>query len=144
MITQATKYDKTEIIEMFRLFRNESEIEQYKRFENVDYINELLDQIIAGRGIIFIKPNIGLIVGLISPVIWCNKTLAMYELAWYVKPKYRNGTVGYRLLQKYIEYGNKLKEEGRIALFTLSKLANSPDLNYKKLGFVKTDENWMQ
>lgn len=144
MIRQATKHDKTEIIEMMLQFCNESKIEQYQGLNNLDYWNELLDGIIAGRGVIFIKPNIGLIMGIISPIIWCNKTLAMYELAWWVKPEFRKGTAGYRLLQAYIEYGNKLKQEGRIKLFTLSKLANSPDLDYSKLGFVKTDENWMQ
>lgn len=129
---------------MLRLFRNESQIEQYKDFENVDYINELLDQIIAGRGVVFIKPDVGMIIGLIGPTIWCNKTLAMYELAWWVKPEHRKGTAGYRLLQAYIEYAKELKEQGRIKLFTLSKLVNTPDMNYAKLGFVKTDENWMQ
>lgn len=99
---------------------------------------------LAGRGIIFIKPDVGFIAGLISPIVWCDKTLAMYELAWWVKPEYRNGTAGYRLLQAYIKHGNKLKEQGRIRLFTLSKLTNSPNLDYAKLGFVKTDENWMQ
>lgn len=99
---------------------------------------------LAGRGIIFIKPDVGFIAGLISPIVWCDKTLAMYELAWWVKPEHRNGTAGYRLLQAYIKHGNKLKEQGRIRLFTLSKLTNSPNLDYAKLGFVKTDENWMQ
>lgn len=144
MIRQANRYDKNELIEMLRQFRDESPIQQYKEFNNEEYISRLIDQILAGRGVIFITPDIGFIAGLISPIIWCDKTLAMYELAWWVKPEYRKGTAGYRLLQAYIKHGNKLKEEGRIKLFTLSKLSNSPDLDYAKLGFVKTDENWMQ
>lgn len=144
MIRQATKYDKYQIINMLRQFRDESPIQQYKDFNNEEYISRLIDQILAGRGVIFIKPDIGFIAGLISPIVWCNKTLAMYELAWWVKPEHRKGTAGYRLLQAYIKHGNKLKEQGRIRLFTLSKLSNSPNLDYAKLGFVKTDENWMQ
>jgi hypothetical protein len=144
MIRQATKYDKIEIVEMLRLFRNESQIEQYKNLDNVEYINGLLDQIIAGRGVAFIKPNAGMILGFIGPVVWCNKTLAMYELAWYVRQEFRQGTTGYRLVQAYIEYGQKLKQENRIKLFTLSKLPATPNLNYEKLGFKKTDENWIQ
>jgi N-acetylglutamate synthase-like GNAT family acetyltransferase len=144
MIRQATKYDKKDITEMMVQFCKESQIEHYRHIGDSEYWQGLLDQIIAGRGVIFIKPNVGVIIGLISPVIWCDKTLAMYELAWYVKPEHRKGTTGYRLLQAYLKYGNQLKEQGRIKLFTLSKLANSPDLDYKKLGFVKTDENWMQ
>ena len=144
MIRQATKYDKYQIINMLRQFRDESPIQQYKDFNNEEYISRLIDQILAGRGVIFIKPDVGFIAGLISPIVWCDKTLAMYELAWWVKPEHRKGTAGYRLLQAYIKHGNKLKEQGRIRLFTLSKLTNSPNLDYAKLGFVKTDENWMQ
>lgn len=144
MIRQATRYDKFQIIEMLRQFRDEAPITQYKNFNNEEYVSRLIDQMLAGRGIIFIKPDVGFIAGLIVPTIWCDKTLAMHELAWWVKPKYRKGTAGYRLLQAYIKHGNKLKEDGRIKLFTLSKLVTSPDLDYAKLGFVKTDENWMQ
>lgn len=144
MIRQANKYDKTELIEMLREFKKESQIQQYQHLDNVEYINELLDTIIAGRGVIFIKPNIGMIIGLISPTVWCNKMHGLYELAWWVKPEYRNGITGYRLLKAYIDYAKKLKQDGKIKLFTLSKLPNTPNLNYEKLGFVKTDENWMQ
>ena len=82
--------------------------------------------------------------GIISPLVWCNKTFALYELAWWVKPKYRNGTTGYKLLKAYIEHAKKLKQENRIKLFTLSKLPNTPNMDYAKLGFKKIDENWMQ
>jgi N-acetylglutamate synthase-like GNAT family acetyltransferase len=68
----------------------------------------------------------------------------MYELAWYVKPQYRMGMVGVRLLKAYIDYSIKLKEEGRIKLFTITKMVSSPDFDYSKLGFKKIEENWMQ
>lgn len=144
MIRQANKYDKTEILEMMKQFRQESRIAQYQRLNNPDYWNELLDSILAGRGVVFIEEGKGLIMGIIGPVIWCNKTLALYELAWWVKPEYRNGTTGYKLVKSYIEYAKKLKQENRIVLFTLSKLPDTPNLDYTKLGFVKVDENWMQ
>ena len=95
MIRQATKYDKTQIIEMMQLFRAESHIEQYKDLDNVDYWNRLLDTILAGQGIIYIEDGVGLIMAIILPTIWCDKTLYMQELAWYVKPEHRNTTIGY-------------------------------------------------
>ena len=82
--------------------------------------------------------------GLITPTIWCDKTFAMHELAWYVKPEQRNTTVGYRLFITYLNYAKKLKEAGRIRYFTISKLDVSPDLKYEKYGFRKKDENWIQ
>jgi N-acetylglutamate synthase-like GNAT family acetyltransferase len=144
MIRQATKYDKTQIIEMIRLFRDESKIEQYKNFNNVDYINKLLDSILAGQGIIYIEDNVGLIIGLIVPTIWCDKTLSLHELAWYVKPEFRNTTIGYRLLKAYVDYGKQLKESGRIKMFTITKMVTSPDIKYGRFGFSKLDENWIQ
>jgi GNAT superfamily N-acetyltransferase len=144
MIRQATKYDKTQIIEMMQLFRAESHIEQYKDLDNVAYWNELLDNILAGQGVIYIEDNVGLIMGLIVPTIWCNKTLALHELAWYVKPEYRNTTTGYRLLKAYVEYGKQLKAQNRIKMFTITKMVTSPDIKYDRFGFAKLDENWVQ
>lgn len=144
MIRQATKYDKPEIIETMKLFRAESQIEQYKDLDNEPYWNRLLDHILAGAGVVFIEENKGLIMGLISPTIWCDKTFYMQELAWYVKPEYRNTTLGYKLLKKYVEHGNELKAQGRIKLFCIAKMPSSPDIRYDKFGFKKLDENWMQ
>jgi predicted GNAT family acetyltransferase len=144
MIRIANKFDKPEIIEMLRMFRSESNIEQYRNLDNEDYINNLLDQILGGLGIIYIEQGKGMIIGLIAPVIWCNKHYALHELAWYVKPEYRNTSIAYRLVKAYIEFGNQLKENKRVILFTLSKLPDTPSLNYEKLGFKKIDENWMQ
>jgi len=144
MIRQATKYDKTQIIEMMQLFRAESHIEQYKDLDNVEYWNRLLDNIFSGQGIIYIEDGVGLIMGVVMPTIWCDKTLVLNELAWYVKPEHRNTTVGYRLLKSYVDYGKQLKETGRIKMFTIAKMVTSPDLKYGRFGFSKLDEIWIQ
>lgn len=144
MIRQATKYDITQLTEMMRMFRDESPIQQYKDIDNPEYFNKLVNGIIAGQGVIFIEDNIGFIMGFISPVIWCDQTLAMYELAWYVKPEYRHKTIGYKLLKAYIDYAKELKAQGRIKLFTITKMTTSPDIDYSRFGFNKIEENWMQ
>jgi N-acetylglutamate synthase-like GNAT family acetyltransferase len=144
MIRQATKYDITQLIEMIRMFREESPVEQYKDIENPNHWNLLINTILAGKGVIFIEDNVGFIMGFITPVIWCEKTLAMYELAWYVKPEYRHKTVGYKLLKAYINYAKELKEQGRIKLFTVTKMITTPNFDYSRFGFKKIEENWMQ
>jgi hypothetical protein len=144
MIRQATKYDKTQVIQMMQLFRAESHIEQYKDLDNVEYWNRLLDSILSGQGIIYIEDGVGLIMGVVMPTIWCDKTLVLNELAWYVKPEHRNTTVGYRLLKAYVDYGKQLKQEGRIKMFTIAKMVTSPDLKYGRFGFSKLDEIWIQ
>lgn len=144
MIRQANKYDKIAIIEMMKAFRNEADFPELQEIDNEPYWNELLDKILAGQGVVFIDDEKGLLMALITPTIWCNKTFAMHELAWYVKPEERNTTIGYRLFITYLNYAKKLKEEGRIKYFTMSKLDVSPNLKYEKYGFRKKDENWIQ
>jgi N-acetylglutamate synthase-like GNAT family acetyltransferase len=144
MIRQATKQDKKQIIELMKLFRTESGIKQYQNLNNEQYWNRMLDTILAGAGVVFIEDGVGLIMAIITPTIWCDKTLYMQELAWYVKPAQRNTSIGYRLLKKYIEYGKQLKEEGRISMFAIAKMITSPDIKYQKFGFTKLDENWIQ
>jgi N-acetylglutamate synthase-like GNAT family acetyltransferase len=144
MIRQATKYDITQLTEMIRMFRDESPIQQYKDIDNPEYFSKLVSGILAGQGVIYIEDNVGFIMGIIAPVIWCDKTLAMYELAWYVKPEYRHKTTGYKLLKAYIDYAKELKVQGRIKLFTITKMTTSPDLDYSRFGFQKIEENWMQ
>lgn len=144
MIRQATKHDKKQIIELMKLFRAEAKIKQYYNLDNEPYWNKLLDTILAGAGIIFIEDGVGLIMAIITPTIWCDKTLQMQELAWYVVPEKRNTSIGYRLLKKYVEYGKELKEQGRISIFAIAKMVTSPDIKYGKFGFTKLDENWIQ
>lgn len=144
MIRQANKYDKTEIIEMMKAFRQEADMPELLDIDNEEYWNQLLDNIFAGQGVVFLEEGKGLIMALITPTIWCNKTYAMHELAWYVKPEQRNTTIGYRLFISFLNYAKKLKEEGRIKYFTMTKLDVSPNLKYEKYGFRKKDENWIQ
>lgn len=144
MIRQATRYDKPEIIETMKLFRRESNIKQYQGLDNVDYWNRLLDHILTGAGVIFIEEGKGLLMALITPTVWCDKTFYMQELAWYVKPEHRNTPLGYKLLKQYVKYGQELKEQGRIAMFCMAKMVTSPDIKYDRFGFSKLDENWIQ
>ncbi len=144
MIRKATKYDKTEIIDMMQMFRAEADIEHYKHLDNVVYWNKLLDNIIAGQGVVFLEQGKGLLMAIITHTAWCDRTFQMYELAWYVKPEYRNTTIGYRLLKQYIDYGKQLKEQGRIKFFSIAKMISSPNIKYDKFGFNKLDETWIQ
>jgi N-acetylglutamate synthase-like GNAT family acetyltransferase len=144
MIRQATKFDKTEIIEMMKQFRQEADLPEYVGEENEEYWNLLLDTMLVGKGVVFLEEGKGLLMALIHPTIWNNKIYTMQELAWYVKPEFRHTTVGYRLLKAYIEYGEELKEDGRIKFFSVSKMDTSPNIKYEKFGFRKKDENWIK
>ena len=144
MIRQATKYDKTQIILMMKQFRAEADFPELLKVDNEEHWNTMLDGIFAGQGVVFLEEGKGLLMAIILPTIWCNKTFAMHELAWYVCPEERNTTIGFRLFAAYLAYGKQLKEQGRITYFTITKIDTSPNFKYEKYGFRKKDENWIQ
>lgn len=141
---QATKYDKTDIIDMMMLFREEADLPEFADSANQAHWNALLDKILSGAGVVFLEPGKGLLMAIVVPTIWDDTIRSLNELAWYVKPEHRSGTVGYRLFKAYVDYGNELKKQGRIRYFTMSKMDTSPNLKYDKHGFRKKDENWIQ
>jgi GNAT superfamily N-acetyltransferase len=141
---EATIHDKMQIMEMMVKFRDESGFNEFMHFTNESHFFSMLDNIFAGQGIIYIEENKGLLMAMVLPSIWCNKTYGLHELAWFVLPEYRNTTIGYRLFKAYIAYAKKLKTIGRIKYFTMTKLDNSANFDYAKYGFTKKDENWVQ
>lgn len=144
MIFKASKYDKAIINDLMLQYKHEAKIDQFKDVGESQYWHQLLDQIIAGRGVIFLAKNYGILIAMILPSIWSDKILIMHEMAWYVTPERRGSSAGYRLMKAYLDYGNDLKQSGRIKGFTMSKMPSSPDLNYDRFGFKKLDENWIQ
>jgi hypothetical protein len=110
----------------------------------MEYANKLLDEILAGRGAIFLSDDYGILMSMILPCIWSDKIFALHELAWYVKPEKRGGMAGYKLIKEYNEYGELLKTTGRIKYYTMSRLVTSPDMDYSRFGYRKQDEIWIQ
>ncbi|CAB4153409.1 GNAT domain containing protein [uncultured Caudovirales phage] len=145
-IIEANKFHSSIIYEMLTHYREVTPIEFLKHCDNEYYINKLLAHIFAGRGVALLayhddKP-IGMLLGLIEQSIWDPDICIMKELAYWVEPDSRGTSAGYRLLSKYNEVAQSLSDMGRIKTWTISKMVNSPDLNYGKLGFRKIEETW--
>lgn len=144
MIREANKFDRDAVIEMMKRFRDTADFIEVLAEDNVEYWYRLLDRIFAGAGKVFYAEGKGLLMCMILPSVWDEKMFALHELAWYVRPEFRQGSTGYRLFDAYIQYGKELKAAGRIKYFTMTKLDVSPDLDYARYGFRKKDENWIQ
>lgn len=144
MIREANRFDRDGIIDMMKRFRDSADFIEVLAEDNVEYWYRLLDRIFAGAGKVFYAENKGLLMCMILPTVWDEKMFALHELAWYVRPEYRQGSTGYRLFEAYIQYGKQLKAQGRIKYFTMTKLDVSPNLDYGRFGFRKKDENWIQ
>jgi hypothetical protein len=84
----------------------------------------------------------GMIVALMNANVWDHSIRCLNELCYWVNPDARFGSSGYKLLKTYVEVGESLKKQGVIKYYTISKMVNSPDLNYERFGFKKLEETW--
>jgi len=148
MIRQANKFDIPAIIEMLKNYRNQAPIDVLKYADNEEYITGLLSEITAGSGFVFIAEKDGVAVGMLIaakiPNIWNPVAIQCSEVAYWVEPEHRGGTAAYRLIMAYVSECEELMRRGSIQMFTVSKMANSPDLKYSKFGFQKLEETWVK
>lgn len=145
-IRNANKFDLPYILDMLRDFRNATPIDMMRDCDNEEYINKLYHHIILGGGIALIvedeKPY-GMIIGVKDHNIWDPEIKVLRELVYWVDPAYRGTTAGYRLLKEYNKQAQKLVDDNKIKLFTMTKMVNSPDLDFGRFGYKKTEEVWV-
>jgi hypothetical protein len=147
-IRLATRFDIPDLVRMMLDYRTQSPIEILKTSNNTEYAEQLFDHIIAGRGIVFVADRdgstVGMLVAIRNPNIWDPSVMVMNELAYWVDPQHRHSTAGYKLLSKYREWCEQAKLLGTIQFYTISRMVNSPDLDYGRFGFRKLEESWEQ
>ena len=151
----ATKHDLPYVIEMLKHFRDQTPIDLMRGVNDAEYITRLYTVLINGGGLVVLaeernaaipaqRPKIaGMCIGMIDGTIWDPKLLVMRELVYWVEPEYRGGTAGYKLLKRYSDEADTLIDSDRIKMYTISKLTNSPDLDYGRFGFKKIEETWV-
>jgi N-acetylglutamate synthase-like GNAT family acetyltransferase len=146
MIREGNKWDTPAIIDMLRDYRSATPWSRLAECNNELHIRTLLAHIFAGQGVVFIAEKeqeaVGMLIAIKNSNIWDPELLVMNELAYWVDPEYRGSTSGYRLLAAYKEYCDRLKSQGLLEAYTISKMVNSPDLDYARFGFEKLEETW--
>ena len=85
----------------------------------------------------------GMLLAQICSDPWLPQIKTLKELAWWVDPKYRNTSLGYKLLMKYVETGKKLKEQNVINNFVLTNMTVSPDFDLGKRGWRAIETNYV-
>lgn len=148
MIRQANKFDIPAIVEMLKNYRNHAPIDILKTANDQQYIEQLLTQIIVGAGFIFVAEKnsklIGMLIAGIVPNVWHPQIKQCSEMAYWVEPEFRGGTVAYRIIKAYIDECESMMKSGKIHMYTMSKMVNSPDLKYEKFGLSKLEETWVK
>jgi N-acetylglutamate synthase-like GNAT family acetyltransferase len=145
-IRPANKFDLPYIIEMLKHFRDNSPVEKIKECNNHEYISSLFHSVLVGRGVAFVAEYdqpFGMIIGYIDQNVWDPEIKVLKELVYWVEPNHRNTTAGYRLLKAYNDKAKELVSENRIQLYTMTKMVNSPDLDFSRFGYTKTEEVWV-
>jgi N-acetylglutamate synthase-like GNAT family acetyltransferase len=146
-IRLANKFDQPEILEMLRHFREQTPIEDIKNCDNAEYISSLYHALLVGGGIALVAEIndeiIGMVLGIIEQNIWDPNKYLLRELVYWVEPKARGTTAGYRLLKEYNKFAEELKKQNRIHMYTMTKMVNSPDIDFNRFGYRKIEEVWV-
>jgi hypothetical protein len=146
MIRLANKFDMPKIIEMLWNYHDSGSIKGLD-IENETTAIKILSVIFAGAGIALIseKDNqpTGMLLAICTPFLWDNSKLVMNEIAYWVETEHRGSTAGYRLLKKYTELCDEMRDNGRIVNYTVSQLEGQ-QLDYSRFGFRPIEHTWSQ
>jgi N-acetylglutamate synthase-like GNAT family acetyltransferase len=145
-IRDASPHDIPALLDMLRIYRSHTPLAFLVEADDAEYVTRLLTELMAGKGLVLVAENdavVGMLIAMISPSAWSPKHLLMTEMAYWVEPESRGGTAGYRLLAEYKQRGETMKADKRICNFLISKMTNSPNLQFQKFGFEKLEEFWV-
>jgi N-acetylglutamate synthase-like GNAT family acetyltransferase len=145
-IRDASPFDVPRILTMLRNYRKQTPLPFLEEVNNADYVSRMLAELMAGRGVVLVAEHeelVGMLIACISPSMWSPDHLLLTEMAYWVEPEFRGGTAGYRLLAEYQKRGEAMKAENRICNYLISKMSNSPNLQFQRFGFTKLEEFWV-
>ena len=138
MIREANKHDMPQLLQMMRDYSTQTPVPALQAAAAHDeaHVANLMMQMMAGRGFVLIdNESRGFIAALITTNVWCPEVYELHELAWWVKPEHRNGTVGGRLWKEFDRLATDLIDDGRIDVAVTAVMANNSWIDYTKRGY---------
>ena len=138
MIREANKHDMPQLLQMMRDYSTQTPVPALQSAAAHDeaHVANLMTQMMAGRGFVLIdNESRGFIAALITTNVWCPEVYELHELAWWVKPEHRNGTVGGRLWKEFDRLATDLIDDGRIDVAVTAVMANNTWIDYTKRGY---------
>jgi GNAT superfamily N-acetyltransferase len=146
MIRIANKFDLPRLKEMLWNYHDSGSIKGLD-ITNEDTGLKILSIILAGGGIALVSEKnnelTGMLLAICTPFLWDNTKLVMNEIAYWVEPEHRGSTSGYRLLKKYTEMCDEMRDNGRITNYTVSQMEGQ-QLDYSRFGFKPIEHTWGQ
>ena len=145
---RATLEDLNEIIVMLVDFANEQPTEaiQNPKYDLWTVQNQI--GFYMHRGEVFLsETNDGEITGMImaayQPDLWLKDVVWLKEIAWWVKPEYRRGTAGGRLLKRLERVAQERMSRGDIQGLVMTTLSNSPIPSLERHGYQPVESAWV-
>lgn len=138
MIRQATRYDIPRLLEFVEQYAHANPVKTLgdRQFHNAQHVEQLLFQIIVGKGFALIDKEMrGTIIAIKQRNIWCPDVVELHELLWWVEPENRVGTVGGRLWKEFDRIVQQMMAEKQIHVAYTSISAGGPFINYTKHGY---------
>jgi hypothetical protein len=147
MVRFAGLKDFDRIMEMMINFANSAPVTAYHNPQYNDRgVRNYLAQVLS-NGCIIVGEADGHIQGMLLAQVcsdpWLPHIKTLKELAWWVEPEYRNTTLGYKLLKKYVETGKHMQSTGIINNFVLTNMTTSPDFDLGKRGWRAIETNYV-
>jgi len=148
MIRYASIDDFDRIIDMMKNFANASPLNIYHDpVYNERTVKNSLMRIIR-NGCIIVADDAdgvaqGMIIAAIEQDLWLPHIKVLREIAWWVEPAYRKTTMGYKLIRRYMEVIETLKEKDIINYGTLATLTNSPIKGMDRWGWQNIQQHYV-
>jgi len=139
MIREANRHDMPALLQMMRDYSTQTPVPALQAAAAHDeaHVANLMTQMMAGRGFVLIdNESRGFIAALITTNVWCPDVYELHELAWWVKPEHRNGTVGGRLWKEFDRLATDLIDDGRIDVAVTAVMAKNTWIDYTKRGYA--------
>ena len=97
-----------------------------EKMQDERHVENLLLSLILGRGFVLLDDaGRGMLAAIVTPNFWCPAVMELKEIAWYVKPEFRRGSVGGRLFLEFDKIASAYLVQGRVQVVCLSLLASS-------------------
>lgn len=124
----ANKFDLPILVEMMRGYAQQSPIAALadEKMHDERHVENLLLSLILGRGFVLIdEGGRGMLAAMVTPNFWCPEVMELKEIAWWVKPEFRRGSVGGRLFIEFDKIAKAYLAQNRVQVVCLSLLSSS-------------------
>ena len=119
----------------------------YPSNDNTMHLGKLIHAIAhshyAWLGLVNDEP-VGLLLAVKENNIWAPTQCQMRELVWYVKPEYRNTTIGGKLFLEYCRRADELLKDGTIQGYFTTRMTNTDQMNLERRGFRLMEQTYLK